>query len=210
MKLSALLLGSFAATAPATILQNGQVRPNDYPDYRTSLSALAHNSTWRTYGPNASELSYKGRWDQYHISWWTAPGLKFGFTGSQVAISFGNWTSDGVLIATRVDGLDWQLTNVTAKQTFLLADAHRDKFSTNTSFSTFELRVTNWEYGVQIHQVHVSGGALVKLRDYGRRMELIGDSLSAGQYATLEGIAGYPWGLMVYALPPIITSAFFS
>ena len=113
-----------------------------------------------------------------------------------MAISFGNWTSPGVLIAYRIDGLDWQLTNVTANTTHLLADAQQDGF-TSDSLQTFEMRVTNWNYGVQIHSVHVSKGQLIKIRDYTRRMELIGDSLSAGQYATLEGIASYSWGLMV-------------
>lgn len=63
---------------------------------------------------------------------------------------------------------------------------------------TLELRVTNWAYGVQIASVSVSGGAskLVKIPNYTRTMELIGDSLSAGQYATLEGISSYSWGLM--------------
>ena len=156
---------------------------------------MSHLS-WRSYSPDAYQISYKGRWDKHHISWWTAPGLKFGFKGEQVAISFGNWTSPGVLIAYRVDGLDWQLTNVTANSKHLLADFQQDGFNAD-SLSTFEMRVTNWDYGVQIHAVHISGGELFKLKDYSRRMELIGDSLSAGQYATLEGIASYSWGLMV-------------
>jgi hypothetical protein len=65
-----------------------------------------------------------------------------------------------------------------------------------------EVRVTNWAYGVQIAGVHVSssgGGGearIVKIPDYTRTMEFIGDSLSAGQYGTLEGISSAPWGLM--------------
>lgn len=62
---------------------------------------------------------------------------------------------------------------------------------------TFELRVTNWGYGVQIQNVLVNGGQLIKIPDYTRRMELIGDSLSAGQYRTLEGISSYTFGLAV-------------
>lgn len=197
MRLSKLLSTSLAAGASATIYQNRQVRPNDYPNTAIATSVLQNDSSWSSYPPSAHELSYKGRWDDEFISWWTAPGLKFGFQGEQVAISFGNWTSPGVLIASRIDGLDWQLTNVTANTTYLLADAPRDGFSTNARLSMFEMRVTNWAYGVQIHRVHVSGGQLLKIRDSTRRMELIGDSLSAGQYATLEGIASYSWGLMV-------------
>ena len=37
----------------------------------------------------------------------SAPGMKFGVTGNQVAISFGNWTSPDVLVGFRFDGVDW-------------------------------------------------------------------------------------------------------
>jgi len=189
-----------ASLASATILQNGQVRPNNYPN--TAISAISnYNSSWHTYPPSAPELSYKGRWDHQYISWWSAPGLKFGFQADQVAISFGNYTSDGVLVAYRLDGQDWMLTNVTANSTHLFVTPSTTGYNLTTpanATQTLELRVTNWAYGVQIQCVHVSGGAarLVKIPNYTRTMELIGDSLSAGQYATLEGISSYSWGLM--------------
>lgn len=49
-----------------TILQNGQVRITDYPD--TQIDPSAYRFT--TYPPDASEISYKGRWDANHVSWW--------------------------------------------------------------------------------------------------------------------------------------------
>jgi hypothetical protein len=118
-----------------------------------------------------------------------------------VAISFGKYTSQGVLIAYRLDGQDWQLTNVTANSTHLLVTpaAMGYKLTTDSNaVQTLEIRVTNWAYGIQIANVHVSGGScrLVRVLNYRRTMELIGDSLSAGQYATLEGISSYSWGLM--------------
>jgi len=200
MRLVTLAIAAFATLASATILQNGQVRPNNYPD--TAISTISnYNSSWTTYPPSAPELSYKGRWDHQYISWWSAPGLKFGFHADQVAISFGNYTSDGVLVAYRIDGQDWMLTNVTANSTHLLVTPSTTGYNLTTpagATQTLELRVTNWAYGVQIQCVHVSGGAarLVKIPNYTRTMELIGDSLSAGQYATLEGISSYSWGLM--------------
>lgn len=186
--------------ASSTILQNGQVRPHDYSDTTIGLIA-AGDPTWTTYPPNATELSYKGRWDHQYISWWSAPGLKFGFQASEVAITFGKHTSEGVLVAYRIDGQDWMLTNVTANTTHHLVTPDTTGYNVTTPKSaaqTLELRVTNWAYGVQITNVHVSGGAcrLVKIPNYPRTMELIGDSLSAGQYATLEGISSYSWGLM--------------
>lgn len=49
-----------------TILQNGQVRTIDYPD--TEIDPASYNFT--TYPPNATEISYKGRWDSQYVSWW--------------------------------------------------------------------------------------------------------------------------------------------
>lgn len=49
-----------------TILQNGQVRITDYPDTKIDPSAYS----FTTYQPNASEISYKGRWDANFVSWW--------------------------------------------------------------------------------------------------------------------------------------------
>jgi hypothetical protein len=116
-----LLFALAFSTARATILQNGQVRPDNYTS--TAIAAItASDQNWRTYPPSAQELSYKGRWDEQHISWWTAPGLKFGFQAESVALSFGAHTSEGVLLAYRLDGQDWTLTNVTANTTQLLIE----------------------------------------------------------------------------------------
>lgn len=71
MKLLSLLCSyaSFAALSTATILQNGQVRETHFLD--TKIPSIGTNSTgWKTFGPNVTELSYKGRWDSKHISWW--------------------------------------------------------------------------------------------------------------------------------------------
>lgn len=187
------------STATATILQNGQVRPNNYTSTAVPTISSA-DSNWRTYPPSAPELSYKGRWDDQYISWWSAPGLKFGFQAESVALSFGAHTSQGVLLAYRLDGQDWALTNVTANSTQLLITPGTTGFNLTSASAvkTLEVRVTNWAYGVQLSGVHVGGhnATLVKIPDYTRTMEFIGDSLSAGQYATLEGISSNPWALM--------------
>lgn len=199
MKLSNFAFAALVCLAAATIYQNQQVRITDYPN--TAINSVTSNSSWTTYAPNAPELSYKGRWDAKHISWWSAPGLKFGFQASEVAITFGNYTSPGVLVAYRLDGQDWLLTNVTANSTHLFVTPSSTGYNLTTpadATQTLELRVTNWAYGVQIDSVSLSGGQakLVRIPNYRRTMELIGDSLSAGQYATLEGISSYSWGLM--------------
>ncbi|OQO00305.1 hypothetical protein B0A48_14092 [Cryoendolithus antarcticus] len=194
---SAVISALYLSLTSATIYQNQQIRETNYPN-TTVASIPKHDSTWRIYAPNAHELSYKGRWDSKYISWWSAPGLKFGFQAEQVAVSFGQYTSPGVLIAYRLDGQDWQLTNVTANSTNLLVTAKSDGYNLTSSgraTQVLEIRVTNWAYGVQIAGVHVVG-KLVRIPGYTRTMELIGDSLSAGQYATLEGISSYAWGLM--------------
>jgi hypothetical protein len=62
-------LVSLTSLVASTILQNGQVRITNYPN--TTIPSISPNSTgWKTYGANATELSYKGRWDSKHISWW--------------------------------------------------------------------------------------------------------------------------------------------
>ncbi|KAH8654532.1 SGNH hydrolase-type esterase domain-containing protein [Tricladium varicosporioides] len=184
----------FLCFASATILQNGQVRITNYPN--TVIDTAAYQL--QAFPPNSSELSYKGRWDSKFLSWWSAPGLKFGFTGQQVAITFGPLTSDKTLIAYRIDGQDWQLTNVTTGATHLLVSPNTPGINTPYPInpSTFELRVTNWAYGVQVSSVLLSKGEkLVKIPNFSRNIEVIGDSLSSGDFATLEGLSSYAYGL---------------
>ncbi|ORY67622.1 Lipase, GDSL-like protein [Pseudomassariella vexata] len=187
------LLG-LIASASATILQNGQVKITDYPDTKVDPSAYA----FETYEADAFEISYKGRWDSKKISWWSAPGLVFGFTGETVAITFGNETVDFTLVGYRLDGLDWMFTNVTAGATHLFVNPETP--GVNVTYpvnpATFELRVTNWAYGVQIDKVHVAAGdGLVKLPNPGRAIEFIGDSLSAGMYTAYEGLSSFAYGV---------------
>ncbi|KAK4192523.1 SGNH hydrolase-type esterase domain-containing protein [Podospora australis] len=192
--LAALGLAVFSSLVSGTILQNGQVREINFPNTRTDPSA----HTFKTYPANASEISYKGRWDSKHVSWWSAPGIKFGYTGQTVAITFGNLTSNGVLVGYRIAGLDWIFTNITAGATHLLVSPETPGATLTGPINpwTFELRVTNWAYGVQIKSVHVAPGErLIKLPDYGRRIEVIGDSLSAGMYTSYEGLSSWAYGL---------------
>ncbi|KAF1977961.1 acetylxylan esterase [Bimuria novae-zelandiae CBS 107.79] len=197
MKLLAILCG-FVAFSTATILENGRVRETHSVD--TKVAKIATNSTgWKTYGPNATELSYKGRWDDKHISWWAAPGLKFGFSGQNLAITFGNLTSDGVLVAYRVSGLDWQMSNITAGAAHQFVSPSTPGLNATLASQlplVFELRVTNWAYGVQISAVHISSGEkLIKIPDYSRKIEFIGDSLMAGYSATYEALSGFGYNI---------------
>jgi hypothetical protein len=72
MKLLAVFrLASLLATATATIYENGHERETHFVNTKIAPISLDKNSTeWSTYGPNATELSYKGRWDDQHVSWW--------------------------------------------------------------------------------------------------------------------------------------------
>jgi hypothetical protein len=54
------------------------------------------------------------------LTYCRAPGLKFGYTGEYVAITFGSLTTDTTLIGYRIDGQDWQFTNVTTNAIHLL------------------------------------------------------------------------------------------
>jgi len=75
-----------------------------------------------------------------------SPGLKFGFTGKHIAITFGPHTIDTTLIGYRIDGQDWQFTNATTNATHLLVSPSTPGIDLSSPInpSTFELRVTNW------------------------------------------------------------------
>jgi len=63
-----LAFTSYLAVATASIWQNSQLRTDPYPG-QARLIDLANSSTlasWKAYNANASQLSYKGRWDSKH------------------------------------------------------------------------------------------------------------------------------------------------
>ncbi|XDG07895.1 hypothetical protein ABKA04_007510 [Annulohypoxylon sp. FPYF3050] len=185
---------NLSSLAAAIILQNGQVRVTNYPDTRINISSYE----FQTYDANSTELSYKGRWDSKKVSWWSAPGLIFGFTGDTVAITFGELTTDTTLIGYRVGGLDWIFTNVSAGATHLLVSPETPGVNETLPINplTFELRVTNWAYGVQIDKVHVAPGeSIIKIPPYKRTIEFIGDSLSSGMYTSYEGLSSFAYGV---------------
>jgi len=98
------------------------------------------------------------------------------------------------LVGYRIAGLDWQFTNITAGATHLLVspDTPGSSLTGPVNPTTFELRVTNWAYGVQIDSVHVAAGEkLIKLPNAPRRIEIIGDSLAAGMYTSYEGLSSW-------------------
>lgn len=103
-----------------------------------------------------------------------------------------------MLVGYRIAGLDWQFTNITSGATHLLVtpDTPGSNLTYPVSPVTFELRVTNWAYGIQLAAVHVAGGeSLVAVPDYGRRVEFIGDSLTSGMYTTYEGLSSFGYGI---------------
>jgi len=103
-------------------------------------------------------------------------------------------TSPGVLVGYRIAGLDWQFTNITAGATHLLVspDTPGSNLTSPINPWTFELRVTNWAYGVQIDSIHVgTGQKLIRLPAAGRRIEVIGDSLASGMYTSYEGLSSW-------------------
>ncbi|KAI0400419.1 Lipase, GDSL-like protein [Xylaria palmicola] len=177
-----------------TILQNGQVRETHFPN--TQIDPASHD--FRTYDADATELSYKGRWDSNKVSFWSAPGLVFGFSGDTVAITFGKNTINGTLIGYRIGGMDWTFTNVTVGGTHLLITPETPGVSETYPVNPqrFEMRVSNWGYGVQVDKVHVNAGeSLIKLPPYKRTIEFIGDSLSAGDFQSYEGMSSFAYGV---------------
>jgi hypothetical protein len=64
-----IFLPLFLAISPvaATILENGQPRLDPYPG-QAQLLENGVEEGWKTYDADAEEISYKGRWDEQHIS----------------------------------------------------------------------------------------------------------------------------------------------
>ncbi|KAH1911378.1 hypothetical protein KXV57_003082 [Aspergillus fumigatus] len=189
-----LLLFTWLFTASGTILENGQARLNPYPGQAEIITL--DKKTWRNYKPSAKEISYKGRWDDKHISWWSAPGFKLAFTGAKLALSFGQYTSQGVLVAYRLGGQDWQFSNVTANATYQFIGPTTTGLNLANAgdAKSFELRVTNWAYGYvsPLPGVSVAADATIsRIDEYPKMVEIIGDSLSSGDFATYEGLSSW-------------------
>ncbi|KAL4954700.1 GDSL-like lipase/acylhydrolase domain protein [Aspergillus filifer] len=172
----------------ATVLENGQPRLNPYPG-QAPLLEFGLDDSWNVYDADAEEISYKGRWDDKHISWWSTAGFKFGFTGDKLALSFGEHTSNGVLVAYRIAGLDWQFANVTANDAYEFVGPWVSGWNmTDASVQrAFELRV-------QLASVAVApDAAIYKIEPFPKMVEIIGDSLSSGDFATYEGLSSWAY-----------------
>ncbi|KAI5921160.1 Lipase, GDSL-like protein [Camillea tinctor] len=189
-----LVLSMCSNLVKGSIYQNGQLRITNYPNTKVNRSTY----DFQTYDADAAELSYKGRWDSNKVSFWSAAGLVFGFTGDTVAITFGGATIDTTLIGYRISGMDWNFTNVTSGATHMLVTPETLGVDQPDPFNPqrFELRVSNWGYGVQIDKVHVAAGqSLIKIPNFNRTIEFIGDSLSSGMYTSYESMSGFAYGV---------------
>lgn len=94
--------------------------------------------------------------------------------------------------------MDWTFTNVTVGGTHLLVTSKTPGIGETYPVNPqrFEMRVSNWGYGVQIDKVHVgAGGSLIKIPPYNRTIEFIGDSLSAGDFQSYEGLSSFAYGV---------------
>ncbi|KAL2817524.1 SGNH hydrolase-type esterase domain-containing protein [Aspergillus cavernicola] len=184
-----IALSLLLSVAFATILENGQPRYNPYPGQARWLETGIEDADWITYAPDAEEISYKGRWDEQYISWWSAPGIKFAFTGEKLALTFGEHTVNGVLVAYRVGGQDWEFANVTANDTYQFVGPWTTgvNLTEATAQRTFEMRV-------QLAGVSVDAdAALYEVKPFPKMVEIIGDSLSSGDFATYEGLSSWAY-----------------
>ena len=136
--------------------------------------------------------------EPYPLTKSRAPGIRFGFTGKTVAVTFGEHTNSGVLVGYRLSGTDWNHANVTAGATHVFVTPQTPGINETGPISpqTFELRVSNWGWGAQISKVHVAKGEkIIKLPPRPRTVEFIGDSLSSGMYDTYEALSGFAYGV---------------
>ncbi|KAL4945644.1 hypothetical protein BDV06DRAFT_184426 [Aspergillus oleicola] len=188
--LTAFLAWCLTASVSATIMENGQPRLDPWPG---QVNTIDLDSSWRSYDADAPEIAYKGRWDSKHISWWSAPGIKLQFSGSKLAVSFGEHTNDGTLVAYRIGRLDWLFANVTADATYqFVGEGTEYEELPGDGDHIFEMRVTNWGIGVQIAGASVAvDDHLTKPENFKKKVEIIGGSLTGGQYATYETLSSW-------------------
>lgn len=98
----------------------------------------------------------------------------------------------------RLSGMDWEFTNVTAGGTHQFISESTPGVNETEPFdpNVFEMRVSNWGYGVQVDKVHVSEGeSIEKLAPRPRSIEFIGDSLTSGMYASYESLFSFAYGV---------------
>ena len=94
--------------------------------------------------------------------------------------------------------MDWQFTNVTAGATHQFISSSTPGIDQTWPYypNVFEMRVTNWGYGVQIDEVHVSQNSTIsKPTERSRTIELIGDSLTSGMYTSYESLFSFAYGV---------------
>lgn len=94
--------------------------------------------------------------------------------------------------------MDWAFTNVTAGGTHVLITSETPGVGQTYPVNPqrFEMRVSNWGYGVQIDKVYVGAGeSLIKIPPYKRTIEFIGDSLSAGDFQSYESLSSFAYGV---------------
>ncbi|KAL4916161.1 SGNH hydrolase-type esterase domain-containing protein [Aspergillus aurantiobrunneus] len=188
----------------ATILENGQSRLDPYPGQARLLESGVEG--WKTYEADAEEISYKGRWDKQHISWWSAAGIKFAFTGEKLALTFGDHTVDGVLVAYRIGGQDWQFANVTANDAYQFVGPWTTGLNLTDATAQRADKLGLWIRlllsfcsplilrTVQLSSVSVDlDAAIYEVKPFPRMVEVIGDSLSSGDFATYEGLSSWAY-----------------
>ncbi|KAJ5151143.1 Esterase SGNH hydrolase-type subgroup [Penicillium canariense] len=208
----ALLVWSLQVAA--TILQNGQVREHPYPGqapkivldgswniYGADSPEIAykgrwdskHVSWWSFVSPIPNTPFFSARPPLVAVltspvhpeSNWNLLEARI-LTHSQLAVSFGPSTTDGVLVAYRLGSLDWQFSNVTAAATYQFIGDW-------TGLSTEEVHEKKtFEMRVQIDGVATAGDAELTVPPrFKKKVEIIGGSLATGQYGTYETISGW-------------------
>lgn len=94
--------------------------------------------------------------------------------------------------------MDWEFTNVTAGGTHQFISSSTPGVNETIPFNpnVFEMRVSNWGYGVQVDKVHVSEGeSIERLTPRPRTIEFIGDSLTSGMYTSYESMFSFAYGV---------------
>ncbi|KAH7107925.1 SGNH hydrolase [Auriculariales sp. MPI-PUGE-AT-0066] len=138
-------------------------------------------------------ISYNGRWDADHGTWWASSGFKLSVANlDHFGLTLGpHSTAGNISIGLSVDFAPFATFNVTQGANVLPLPAEKQNDAARGSISTVRLHVQGWQNNrLQLLSIELNKGAV--LLPYVKQplvFQFIGDSLTSGQFLD-NGITG--------------------
>ncbi|KAG4091710.1 hypothetical protein H8356DRAFT_1707192 [Neocallimastix lanati (nom. inval.)] len=133
--------------------------------------------------PNDPYLYYVGRWNNNNITQWAGSGFKFDFSGTSFTFVSGEKSYPLVEIGYSIDYQEMQYKNITIGENVIVSDL-------KDTDHNIQMYVTNVQYSfIQMDKIIVDNNSKIhKYEPLETYVQVIGDSLSAGQYCPNEAL----------------------